>query len=167
MEKKTKWIIIIIPVLSIIISIVNILVSSPLIIEYFLSPNVELTVKNNKNKETIIQMYALTNTGKKTATNVEIVFIMHNKYKILGVEALEVIGVKKQVLSLGNTLVFYKLSIDKIVPKEKFAFIIQGNNEDVKVKIRTKTDKENIIVEPSLASCKYDQGLCRLIGKFN
>ena len=163
-----KWIIIIIPVLSIIISIVNILVSSPLIIEYFLSPNVELTVTNNKNKETIIQSYGLTNTGKKTAKNVEIVFIMHNKYKILGVEALEVIGVKKQVLSLGNTpLVFYKLSVDKIVPKEKVAFVIQGNIADVKVKIRTKTDKENIIVEPSLASCKYDQGLCRLIGKFN
>lgn len=135
-----KWITI--PVISIIISIINICVSSPLIIEYFVSPNVELREEN--------------------CYEYRGVFMMHNKYEIIGVEALKALGVKKQILSLGNSpLVIYKLSIDKIVPKEKFAFIIQGNFADIKV--HSKTAKENSIAKPFLEGCKHDQGLCRIL----
>jgi len=87
---------------------------------------------------------------------------MPNKYEIIGVEALKALGVKKQILSLGNSpLVIYKLSIDKIVPKEKFTFIIQGNFADIKV--RSKTAEENSIAKPFLEGCKHDQGLCRIL----
>jgi hypothetical protein len=154
-----KWITI--PVISIIISIINICVSSPLIIEYFVSPNVELAVHDSDNKETIFQMYTLTNTGKKTATNVEVVFIMHNKYEIIGVEALKILGLKKQILSLGDPFVLYKLSIDKIVPRERYTFIIQGNIADIKA--LSKTTKENSIAKPFLEGCRHDQGLCKIL----
>lgn len=41
----------------------------------------------------------------------------------------------KETIFQGNSpLVIYKLSIDKIVPKERFTFIIQGNIADIKAR---------------------------------
>jgi hypothetical protein len=68
----------------------------------------------------------------------------------------------KETIFQGNSpLVIYKLSIDKIVPKERFTFIIQGNIADIKV--HSKTTKENSIAKPLLEGCRRDQGLCRIL----
>lgn len=152
-----------IPVLALIISIISICLTSPLIIDHFMSPKVEYAVVKKLDKEHLFEAYTLTNTGRKTATNVEIVFMMHRKFRITGGEHL---GLKKQIMPLTEGLESYdfvlsRLSIDKILPKEQVKFFINGDTKGLWIRGRSDEGKENsLLFGPFIMSCRYDQGLC-------
>jgi hypothetical protein len=145
-------------------TIMNTILLCPLIIDYFVRPNLELTVLSNFNSQKIIMpYYGLTNTGNKTAENIEIVFEMHNKYKIVSAGYLDL---KTEIMSYIKDekvnkfpLAFFKLSIKKIVPKEQVVFIVYG---DAKVWGTTLEDMDKSVRQPKLISCRHDHGLCKL-----
>ena len=158
-----KWLTI--PILSIIISVINMLISSPLIIERFISPKVSLSViRYNKNKDVISRGYTLINFGNKSASNVELVFEMHKNYQITGDHwtiKKEIIPIIENMDSNKFDLKLVKLSVGNIAPNQQINFFINGDVNDLILHGKSGTGRDsNFVMEPGLISCKHDQGLC-------